>query len=256
MLQISTEQIDGFKQDALRQFEDEMIAHSQNFSPALSKVLGEEQLRVAVHSAIDRADSYGFTNRGSIRLYIELMFLFGSGFDTDPQYPWIANILHKSSPQMERAEQLYEKILEYQDKVSGRNAINTSEALKKLPSISQQSTNFSAENFSSEILNRMAYAFPEKANYIGKESLTILIEEASTVAKQASFPTYRGYAVIVVLMYAFGHSCVNDPLYPWIYNTLKDEKIITAQARAERLEKKAVTWLNHVLARITKGEQI
>jgi hypothetical protein len=57
-------------------------------------------------------------------------------------------------------------------------------------------------------------------------------------------------------MYAFGHNCVNDPLYPWIYNTLNDKKIITPQARAERLEKKAVTWFNHVLARITKGEQI
>ncbi len=256
MLTISTEQIEAFEQDALRRFEDEMIVHSQSFSPALSKVLGEEQLRVAVHSAIERADGYGFTNRGSIRLFIELMFLFGSGFDTDPQYPWIANILQESSPQMERAEQLYEKTLEYQDKVSGKNAINTNEALKKLPSISQQSTNFSAENFSSEMLNRMAYAFPEKANFLGKKALTILIDEANTVAKQADFPTYRGYAVIAVLMYAFGHSCVNDPLYPWIYNTLKDEKIITPQARAERLEKKAVTWLNHVLARITEGEQI
>jgi hypothetical protein len=256
MLTISTEQMGIFEQDSLRQFEDEMVIHSQSFTPALSKVLGETQLRIAIHSAIKRADSYSFTNRGSIRLFIELMFLFGSDFDTDPQYPWIATILQESSPQMERAEQLYEKTLEYQDKVSGKNAINTNEALKKLPSISQQSASFSTENFPPEMLNRMAYAFPEKANFIGKKALTILIDKASTVAKHANFPTYRGYAVIVVLMYAFGHGCVNDPLYPWIYNTLKDEKIVTPKARAERLEKKAVTWLNHVLARITEGERI
>lgn len=256
MLKIRPEQIEVFRQTSLQKFEDEMIIHSQNFSPILSKVLGEEQLRVAVHSAINRADTYGFTNRGSIRLFIELMFLFGSGFDTDPQYPWIANILKDSSFEMERAEQLYQKILEYQDVVSGKNAINTNDALKKIPSIAQQITNLSAENFSSEMLNRMVYVFPEKADFIGKQALAILIDEASTVAKQADFPTYRGCAIVAVLMYAFGHSCVNDPLYPWIYNALHDEKIITPQARAERLEKKALTWLNRVLTRIAEGEWI
>ena len=46
----------------------------------------------------------------------------------------------------------------------------------------------------------------------------------------------------------FGHGCADDPLYPWIERTLNDQAIIDAPARAKRLEKKAITWLEHVLA--------
>jgi len=132
MLVIRKEQMDIFRQVALQRFEDEMLAHSQNFAPELCTVIGENQLRLAIRSAITRAKAYGFTSRGSIRLFIEMMFLFGSSLDTDPQYPWTATLLADSSEQMYRAERLYEKIIDYQNKVSGTNAINTIEALRKL----------------------------------------------------------------------------------------------------------------------------
>lgn len=88
-----------------------------------------------------RAKAYGFTNRGSIRLFIEMIFLFGSGFDTDPQYPWAATILADSSEQMYRAERLYEKIIDYQEKVSGANAVNTIEALRRVSFLRHQPLN-------------------------------------------------------------------------------------------------------------------
>ena len=63
----------------------------------------------------------------------------------------------------------------------------------------------------------------------------------------------RGEALVVVLMFAFGHGCTDDPLYPWISRTLKDERIVGPAARVERLEKKSITWLEHVLARPRGG---
>ena len=77
----------AFEQAALRRFEDEMVVHSKDFSPLLCEIIGEDQLRVAVRQAMARAAGYGFTYRGPIRLFIEMMFLCGSAFDTDPQYP-------------------------------------------------------------------------------------------------------------------------------------------------------------------------
>ena len=58
---------------------------------------------------------------------------------------------------------------------------------------------------------------------------------------------------MVALMIAFGHGCTEDPLYPWIARTLKDERITDATERAERLERKAVTWLKHVLGVTREG---
>ena len=102
MLVIREAQMEAFKEATRRTFEDEMVAHLAEFSPPLFKAIGEEQMRKAVHFGIGRADSHGFTFRGPTRLYLELMLLFGSYFDTDPQYPWAAEILSNRDPDSQR----------------------------------------------------------------------------------------------------------------------------------------------------------
>ena len=245
----------AFENDALRRFEDEMVLHSKEFTPRLCKVLGDEQLRVALRQAMERADTYGFTNRGPIRLYIELMFLYGSDFDTDPQYPALAEVLNAPDDQMLRAERLYEGILDYQKKVSGVNAENVRKALTALSIFAKKTVTFSPNNFVAEMLQEMSHAFPQKAAYIGEENLTTLIHEGSAEARKYGFPSVRGETLMVVLMFAFGYGCSDDPLYPWISRTLKDERIVDPEGRAKRLEKKSITWLEHVLAGPWKGEQ-
>jgi hypothetical protein len=183
-----------------------------------------------------------------MRLFIEMMFLFGSDFHTDPQYPWAAKILQASDDQMERAEQLCAQILEYQAKVSGPEAANTRKALRKLLDLTQKPVTFSSNDFVAGMREEMTRIFPQKAAYIGEEGLTALIHEGSAEARKYHFPTVRGEVLVAALIFAFGHGCTDDPLYPWIARTLKDEKIIEPAARAERLERKAVTWLEHVLA--------
>ena len=61
MLVIRADQMQVFEQTAWRQFEDEMVVHSQEFSPRLCEILGKEQLRIALRAAIRRAVGYGFT---------------------------------------------------------------------------------------------------------------------------------------------------------------------------------------------------
>lgn len=253
MLVIRQAQMDVFKEAALASFENEMVAHSQEFSPKLCKVIGEERVRLVVRNGITRAGGYGFTNRGPIRLYIEMMFLFGSGFDSDPQYPWAGSILRDSTEQMARAERLYEQVLDYQEKVSGPDGVNTIEALRSLPLLAHQPLEFSSSNFVTGMLREMANIFPKKAAYVGEEGLRGLIRESCEVAKGARFSTSRGYTLMVALMYAFGHGCADDLLYPWLSNTLTDERIVDSLARAERLERKALTWLDHVLNDVLKG---
>lgn len=254
MLTISTEQMKVFEKASLRTFEDEMVLHSQEFSPKLCEVIGEKQLRVALRQAMKRADSYGFTLKGPIRLYIELILLFGSDFDTDPQFPAIAEILQSDDDEMTRADRIHEWVIDYNKNVSGKGNTNTHNALKALSISAKAKLNFQAYTFVEDILQEIKRAFPQKAKYLGNENLTNLINDACTKARRYGFHTVRGQSMIVVLMFAFGHGCVNDPLYPWISLTLKDQKIKDSDARSYRLEKKAITWLEHVLARIQQGE--
>lgn len=252
MLAIRAEQMKTFEQAAMRRFEDEMVVHSKDLSPRLCEVIGDEQLRVALRSAINRAMTYGFSNRGPIRLFIEMMFFCGSGFDTDPQYPKVGEILRASGDQMQRAERIHEGYLEYLDKVSGPGAANVHKALRDLEFFARSPISFTAENFVSGMLREMHTIFPKKTDFVGGEGLTALIQEGMAEAHKYGFNTVRANALIVVLMFAFGHGCTEDPLYPWISNTLRDERIVDSEARVARLEKKAITWLEHVNARNEK----
>ena len=97
--------------------------------------------------------------------------------------------------------------------------------------------------------------FPLKAAYVGEAGLKALIDEGIDEAERYRFDTARPRALLVVLKFAFGHGCTDDPLYPWIARTLRDERIVDPAARAARLEKKAVTWLEHVVAEKRQGSR-
>ena len=246
---IRPEQMRAFEQAARRRFEEEMVVHSKSFAPPLCKVIGDEQLRVALRAAIARAEHYGFTNRGPIRLFIDMMFLCGSGLDTDPQYPALGEVLRASGDQMLRAQQIHEGHNDYLKRVSGPGAVNVHKALRDLLTFARTPLTIAPNNLIQGMLREMTRIFPQKTAYVGEAGLRVLIDEGIAEAQRYRFEAARPGALLVVLKFAFGHGCTDDPLYPWIAQTLKDERTVSPAARAERLEEKALTWLQHVVAR-------
>jgi len=246
MLIISHKQIEKFRQVALTNFETRMVAHCQDFSPRLSAVIGEGQLRIAVKAAINRARGHGLTLQGPVRLFIEMTLLFGSAFDTDPQYPWAVTILAGIVPnqQIRRAEALYDRTRDYLRDVAGPDNAYTRTALEQLALLARQPAPISASNLYREIDR----AYPQKVADLGKAALDALIRDGLEAARAASLSSPRGMVLMVLLRIAFGHGCAGDPLYPWIERTLRDDRIVNPSAREARLERKARTWLRHVIA--------
>jgi len=238
-----------FEDAARRAFEDEMVAHSHTFSPSLCRVIGDAQLRVALRQAMARAARYGFTYRGPLRLFIEMMFLCGSHFDTDPQYPMVGEVLRGSGGQMERAELLHQGTHDYQTQVAGPQNANVTNALRELSRLARAPFDLASDDFVPGMRREMFRVFPERAAYIGERGLMALLDEAREIAHTHQFVSTRAHVLVLILMFAFGHGCVDDPLYPWIARTLGDPRIVNPAARAARLERKALTWLDHVLAR-------
>lgn len=239
MLVIRKEQNKAFEDAMLEGFITEMVAHTQEFSPILCNVIGEPQVKIVVRQAVESAQSYEFINRGPVELVIDMSFLFGSAFDTDPQYPWAGKILNNNTlaSQTANAEELYEKTLDYNEKVGGPDNKFTREALAKLSKLARSNTQYSKANLTLELLSQIKQLYPQKFHYVGEVSLRALIEEGIKKATLYGFSAPRELALIVILMFAFGHGCATDPLYPWIKNTLKDPRIIGSAARAKRLEK-------------------
>lgn len=250
MLVIRKKQQDALGQVALRGFEDEMVAHLAACSPPLFQAVKEDQMRAAIRFGIDHASEYGITFRGPLRLYLELMLLFGSRFDADPQYGWAAEILQDEEleSQMERADLLCQKTRDYQEVVAGPEAAYQITALGKFSDLAGRDFAFSSDGFTDGLLGEMERIHPQKAAYVGEPALRVLIDSGAAEADSRGFSTVRERALPGVLMFAFGSGCFDDPLYPWISEVFTNEKLIDPPARAARLEKRAFTWLDHVLA--------
>lgn len=85
--------------------------------PQKYRIVGEALLRGIVTDGGRRASTYGLMARRGQLLFIGLMFMFGGGFDTDPQLPGYALILHSADlNEQEKAEKLHQLGLEYVEK--------------------------------------------------------------------------------------------------------------------------------------------
>ena len=249
MLLIRQKQMDAFKQGALRTFENSMLTHCFEFAERHCDAIGQERLRQVIRLGIERASDYGLTLRGPVRFYIEMMFMFGSSFDSDPQYPWVSAILKDENlpDQMQRADALYDKEMEYFTTVFGPNGEYALAALRAIPGFAKSPLAITTENFASRMLAQLKQLYPEKCNYIGDECLQNVIQEATEMAETHQFLNPRSLALFVVLMFAFGHGFMDDPLFPWIAHTLNDPKLSAPEDKSRRLEERMLVYLDEVL---------
>lgn len=251
MLTIRQEQVEIFRQQYLQRFEDEMLVHLKMFSPRHSKVAGDEAVRQVIRLGVERAGKYGLTNRGPVRFYIELMFMFGSHFDTDPQYPWAASILNKTPAidQSIRADGLYYATNQYLERVSGANHLYLFQAMRRLQKARIEDFVIAGESLEGGILQGLRTIYPEKCDYVGEFALKHVMRNGFEIAQTYSFTTDKGRVLMTALAFAVGHGFPKDPLCSWIGRRLEDTRRSDPAKRVDDLHSKALLYLDHILGK-------
>ena len=134
MLIIRKEQMEVFQSAEAPHFPVRMTIYVQGVFPDQSERLTEEGVRRAVQSGIERAKQRGLTTQDGARLYIDLLFRLGWGFDTDPQIEWAGRILSDSQltdPEV-KLQKFQEEANNFLDQVMGPSNKNAVEAAKQL----------------------------------------------------------------------------------------------------------------------------
>jgi hypothetical protein len=249
MLTIRKEQVKVFKEQKLQDFIDEMTRHIQEFTPQQFKITGEANIRKVIKLGILRAENYGFTYRGPVQFYIELMFMLGSDFDTDPQYNWISEILKSDNnvDQMERADYLHEKVLDYVNKVIGPKNKYEIDALLKFTKLQfEDFKKLNSEN-PHEILEQLKKIYPEKANLVGESCLLKLHSQSVATARMNGNSDNGGIAVSFFLMFAFGHGCFTDLQYSWLSSIRKNSSVLFPNDINQKLFTKMMIYFEKAL---------
>jgi hypothetical protein len=251
MLIIRTEQMRAFEQSSLHRFAEEMLEHLKKFSPRHAGVIGEARIRRVIELGMERARKYEFSNQGPVRFYMELMFMYGSEFDTDPQLAWAAEVLNEPnlSDQMTRADYLHQQAMQYLDMVIGADYQYEKAALRRLSQIQFQALSELGENFRDIILKRLKEIYPQKCDYVGEARMRLLIQRGLQAAGKYSISSHAGSALLMGLMFAFGHGCLSDPQFPWIESTLNN-RATEEEQRIERLFDKTMAYLARGLANL------
>jgi len=237
----------AFEAAYVRQFEADMILHVKNFTPNHARALGDDGVLRVVQLGMDHAHGHGLISRGAVRFYIEAMFLLGSGFDSDPQYPWAQEILNdcKHSRGNVNADRLYDKITDFVEKVGGPRRSFAIEALRRVNE--EPWSRLPSVPFPLDVIEVLRQIYPQKCLYLGTSVLVALASRARHIGYQYLPGSKRDVTLIAGLMFAMGHGFIEDPQYPWVANTLATAE--SAVERARLLEKKAVTYLSQVLSR-------
>lgn len=230
-------------------FANELAEHLKLFAPELCNVVGEPGVHEIAASGIERAHSYGLTNRGPVRFFLELMSTMGSRFDTDPQIPWASQVLTDGSipTDMLRADRLYERMLVYLDRVDGPDRRYAIAAFTRSREFDVESA--PREGWSEKaVLNSLARVYPEKFEFIGESLARTIARQAAEEAAAYGLPPGKGPAVLALSKFVMGHQICVDPFYPWIAATLNDARIVDGNSRLARLVSKLHLYGTHVLA--------
>jgi len=250
MLQLRQAQMQSLHDAAVRSFENGMLSHLQAFAPALIKTIPESQTRTMIRFGIARASRYGFDLRGPVRLYLEMMLLLGSCFDTDPQYPWASDVLFDkvARPQLDRAQQLYARLISYRERVNGPDDAYLLQALRVIERSAMVWRPPPGPVLAETMTSTLSLLYPQKAQYISNGRLASLVALGKEAAEKYQLPAAHGAPLCSVLIFMFGHGCCDDPMLPWLTRTLKDQRSVSDQDRVTRLQKRALIWLHHAIS--------
>jgi hypothetical protein len=95
-LMIRHEQLVALRGVRQKEYERRLAAHLRKHFAETCAALGDQGLGDAVRYGIQRARSYGIQAERDVVKYLNLMFVFGRDFDTDPRFPWAASMLRST----------------------------------------------------------------------------------------------------------------------------------------------------------------
>ena len=202
--------------------EGHLAEHLRRFARDHVESIGNESLRRFVRLGIQRAAEVGWTKRGPVEFFLEVMVMLGSDFHSDPQYPWAVASLKRRTDEMAGADRMHTEVMKYYDAVLGPGLCYEVEAIQRVLGSEYGRDRHLSGMSEPEILPLLEWAFPQKYFFVGPVAIEALIKEAKQVCAQFGVaPT--GLALVTVTLFAFGHGCFNDPQYPWITTCMRME---------------------------------
>lgn len=247
-MHISGHQMSLLRAGVLATFTQGLVEHVRAFCPATANRLGATPLFDAVASLVQQAQAHGFTKRGPTRLWVELGFMFGSGFWCDPMLPWISREVaaNDESRQMDTAGRLYAQALKYRQRVGGPANAFYLDSLRRAESVSAMDPSRGVQTLD-QVVGVLDNIYPQRARFAGPEATAALVLDSAEFVRSRGSCDPVDILVVALSMSYFGHHFHCDPQFPWLSRIFSRQQNAGQTTEIAHLRKIAVAYLQSVL---------
>lgn len=250
MFQMRDQHVEALQRIPLDVFRREMVELFEQSYPGRAKSLEQRDLIAAIDQSVARAESYGLTNRGPCRLFIELAFRLGHQFDVDPQYAWAEAALCDETDvtQAARADRLYEAAVEYFDAVFGPDGQQLEAAVGRLAELPFAQIAAHKSLSEAEGLQLMETLYPEKYAFLAAASAQRLF--AASVQSARQLVALGEYATVLILIgsWYFGHRYLDDKFHGLVTTIPDDAGRPTEESNARQLYERMIVLAQQWIA--------
>ncbi|CDL82813.1 hypothetical protein [Xenorhabdus szentirmaii] len=244
-IEFNEEQYNKLKIHAFNAYLDELLVNCNESYPHIEIKLGKEGLRTALTDAVEKAKNDGFDQRGPVQFYIDMYILFGTEFQTDPQYTWIKTILdnHTQLGQLEITTLLYHEVTRYFNEIQGEQDEYLKTSVSKLQNINIEGLNVQWNTYESNVDALLNSLYPQKYQYIKQNDVKKLIQFGVEKSGQYGMGNANESAFLTLIMFLLGHQFDQDIFLPHLNKKLFNQYYSDTDSSVIKIEKAVKDYL-------------
>lgn len=200
MIEFNEEQNELLKSLSFKNYISEVVLHCKVMYPKLVPLQGRESFSLNIEKSIALAKNAGFTQRGPVRLYIDMMILLGFNFEQDPQYQRAKfNDMNNTSSQLEKSVMMYNVLEKYIDAIYGESNSFFEQSLVRLRNLDISNISDDNKNYRSNTHELLSYIHPQRYCLLGEGSVDNLISFSDENIKTDKIirPNHKSYLVLI-----------------------------------------------------------
>ncbi|EDX9487209.1 hypothetical protein LAN87_004408 [Salmonella enterica] len=213
-MKFTEDQVTLLRKLSLKNYIDELVEHIKYVFPLLPFSCGADNLYSYIEMSIVRAKNAGYTQRGAVRLYIDMMIILGERFERDPLFKNIeARDINENLSQIEKTMNLYSFLNRYINEVYGEGGIFFMESLSKFKNFNIENIPVTYKNRPHNIHNLLKYIYPQRYKFIGSNAIDHLNALSEEYAERNEIVQGNQRTYLIVVMFLFGCSLESNVFY-------------------------------------------
>ncbi|HKA43803.1 MAG TPA: hypothetical protein VKF40_17615 [Burkholderiales bacterium] len=240
MLIFREEQLRAFQSASQANFCRRLLRNVCEEFPDRLKIFGEPAISAMVSLGLDRAKARGLESEEAVMRHLGMMILFGSYWESDPQLPWVKQFLGPAdAATAERMTQLWEQAKVVRQRIMGPDDGLYLAALRSIEGKTVEDLTKFASRSHRDLLIQIAAMYPRKFTEAGEAAFANCTRLAVEACRPFDLMDRWSVVLMVEFMLLFGAGFLNDPLYAWATEALKDPQCEGVDQKLDRLLKAA-----------------